>query len=227
MTRMLLVHVMVVGVWAIIPGPAGAAPVPPDPPFSEEVQALLKKLDDPDAAVRQGSVVQLRLLARRADIAGGKRERRGPAFAPKVKGLLPHIVRASEDKVEANRITALYALADTLDAAALPAIRARLEDESEAVRFKAACFLTEFKDAAGLDELKMALAKFRAKPESAGPFDVEQLLASLERITGKSFGEIPVNPSITSDSNVAVASEKRYRELLDTWAAWWAWEPGK
>ena len=227
MTRMLLVLVMVIGVWAIIPGPAGAAPVPPDPPFSDEVQALLKKLDDPDAAVRQGSVVQLRLLARRADIAGGKRERRGPEFAPKVKGLVPYLVRASEDKVEANRVVALYALADTLDAAAVPAIRARLKDESEAVRFKAACFLTEFKDAAGLDELKKALARFRKDPKSGGMFDVEQLLASLERITGKSFGEIPVNPSITSDSDVAAASAKRYRELLDTWAAWWAWEPGK
>ena len=95
------------------------------------------------------------------------------------------------------------------------------------VRFTAACLLTEFKDASGLDEMKKALARFRGKPESAGPFDVEKLLASFERITGKSFGEIPANPSLSSDSGVVAASEKRYRELLDTWAAWWAWEPGK
>jgi hypothetical protein len=110
---------------------------------------------------------------------------------------------------------------------AVAAIRERLKDKSEAVRFHAACFLTEFKDASGLDEMKKALGRFRADPKAAGPFDVERLLASFERVTGKSFGEIPANPSISSDSRVAAASEKRYRELLDTWASWWDWKPGK
>jgi hypothetical protein len=227
MTRLMLLAAAAV-LCAVNPGPsAGAAPVPADPPLPEEAQALVKKLDDPDPAVRQGAVVELRLLARRADIAGGRREKRGAEFAPKVKGLVPYLVRAAGDKVEANRMLALYALADTLDPAAVAAIRERVKDDSAMVRFTAAGLLTEFKDASGLDEMKKALARFREKPESAGPFDVEKLLASFERITGKSFGEIPANPSLSSDRVVAAASEKRYRELLDTWAAWWAWEPGK
>jgi hypothetical protein len=63
------------------------------------------------------------------------------------------------------------------------------------------------------------------KPTSAGSFDAERLLSSFQRITGKSFGEIPMNPFITSDSRAAAAATQRYRELLDTWAAWWDWMP--
>lgn len=204
-----------------------AAPVPADPPFPEEVQALLKKLGDPAVEARLDAIQKLRMLARRADISGGQRVRRGDEFPPKVKGLVPYLVKAAGDEVEQNRVAVLYALADTLDPAAVVAIRERLKDRSETVRFHAACFLTEFKDAAGLDEMKAALKRFRADPRAPGPFDVERLLASFERITGKSFGEIPMNPFIASDTRVIAASEKRYRELLDTWAAWWDWTPGK
>ena len=204
-----------------------AAPVPADPPFPEDVQILLRKLNEPAAEARSEAIQQLRLLARRADIAGGQRVRRGEEFAPKVKGLVPYLIRAAGDESEQNRVSALHALADTLDPAAVTAIRERLKDKSEAVRFQAACLLTEFKDAAGLEEMKKALKRFRADEKAAGPFDVERLLASLERVTGKSFGEIPANPLISSDTRVIAASEKRYRELLDTWAAWWDWKPGK
>ena len=205
---------------------AAAAPVPADPPFSPEVEALLKKLNDPDAAMRRKAISDLRTLARRANIVGGQRERRGEEFAPKVKGLVPHLARAAGDEDEWNRKFALHALADTLDPAAVVAIRGRLKDESESVRFAAACLLTEFKDASGLDELKKALPRLRAMPDSAtGPFDTEMLLASLERITGKSFGPIPPNPLISSDTRVIEASTKRYAELLDAWAAWWEWKP--
>ncbi len=204
-----------------------AAPVPPDPPFPDEVQVLLRKLNEPAAETRLDAIQQLRLLARRADVSGGKRIRQGAEFAPKVKGLVPYLVRAAGDEAEQNRVAALYALADTLDPAAVSALRERLKDTSAAVRLSAACLLTEFKDAAGLDEMKVALARFRADPKAAGTFDVEKLLASFERITGKGFGEIPMNPLIMSDGRAAAASQKRYAELLDTWAAWWAWEPGK
>src|SRR3954447_21029175 len=68
-----------------------AAPGPPDRPFPAEVLALLKHLDDPAPAVRLEAVQRLRVLARRVDAAGGKRERRGGEFAPKVKGLAPYL----------------------------------------------------------------------------------------------------------------------------------------
>ena len=64
-----------------------------------------------------------------------------------------------------------------------------------------------------------------AETRPARQFDVERLLASFERITGKGFGPIPPNPIISSDTRVIAASEARYRELLDTWAAWWDWQP--
>jgi HEAT repeat protein len=204
-----------------------AAPVPADPPFPADVQALLRDLGDPAAEVRGRALHELRLRARRVDVFGGQRVRRGEEFAPRVPGLVPYLVKAAGDEAEGNRVLALYALADTLDPAAVAAVRGRLKDKSPAVRFQAACLLTEFKDAGGLDEMKAALKRFRADPKAAGPFDVERLLASLQRLTGKGFGPIPPNPFISSDTRVIAASEARYRELLDTWAAWWDWEPGR
>ncbi|MBN9518753.1 hypothetical protein J0H58_09575 [bacterium] len=204
-----------------------AAPVPADPPFPADVQALLRDLTDPAAPVRQRAIGELRLRARRVNVSGGQRVRHGEEFAPRVPGLVPHLVRAAGDEDESNRALALYALADTLDPAAVVAIRGRLKDASRVVRFQAACLLTEFKDASGLDEMKAALGRFRADPKATGSFDVERLLASFQRITGKSFGPIPQNPLLASDGRVAAASEARYRELLAAWAAWWEWEPGR
>jgi hypothetical protein len=205
---------------------ASAAPVPADPPFSPEVEALLKKLNEPDAEKRREAINELRMLARRVSVSGGRRERRGEEVAPKVKGLVPHLARAAaSDEDEWNRKFALYALADTLDPAAVVAIRERLKDKAESVRFLAACLLTEFKDAAGLDEMKKGLSRLRARPDAVSSFDTELLLASFERITGKSFGPIPPNPLILSDLKAIAASEKQYAELLDAWAAWWDWKP--
>jgi hypothetical protein len=193
---------------------------------------LVKNLDDADEAVRREAVQQLRLLARRVDRVGGKRIQRGGEFEPKVKGLVPALIRASGDRVETNRMVALYALADTLDPAAIAAIRDRLKDQAESVRFNAACLLTEFNDVSGLPELKKALVGLR-KPGAQDPlspygiFGVERLLASFERATGKSFGEIPLSPALMSDSRAAEAATRRHQELLDTWDAWWEWVPSK
>ncbi len=77
--------------------------------------------------------------------------------------------------------------------------------------------------------MRKALARLRKTGEKqAGLLSwdywtlVERLLASFERITGKSFGEIPLNPSL---SGVAGAGEREYRQLMDDWAAWWDWRP--
>ena len=146
---------------------------------------------------------------------------------------MPYLIKAASDRAEQNRVTALFALADTLDPAAIAELRHRLTDDSEKVRFQAACFLTEFKDASGLGEMKKALERLHTPPESRLTADqdyervqtAERLLASFERITGKSFGPVPREPGLSSDLSLAEASRLRYQELLDVWAAWWAWEP--
>jgi hypothetical protein len=205
-----------------------ASPVPADPPFAPEVEALLKKLTDPDAAKRAEAIQSLGFLSQTVRVTAGARDVIGKESDPKVRGLVPYLARAvAADTNEENRAALVLALADTRDPAAVAAVRERLKDKSESVRFAAACVLTEFKDAAGLDELKKALARLRTNDRypDVGMYDVQRLLASFERITGKSFGEIPPNPHTDSIIERAAASNKRYRELMDTWAAWWDWKP--
>lgn len=189
---------------------------------------LCELLKDSDEKVRRQAIHGLRMMAKRTNRSGGKRIQRGADFAPKVEGLVPYLISAASDKAESNRISALYALADTRDLSAVLELRNRLKDTSKKVRLYAACFLTEYQDAAGLPEMREALARLR-RIDSADNLDyywqVEMLLASFERVTGKSFGQIPLNPDLCSDTRQIQNIEKRYNTLLDTWAEWWAWEP--
>lgn len=189
---------------------------------------LCDLLKDADEKVRGQAIHGLRMMARRTDRSGGKRIQRGPDFAPKVEGLVSYLTCAASDKVEWNRISTLYALADTRDPLAVLELRNRLKDPSEKVRLYAACFLTEYYDASGLPEMRDALARLRLT-DPAGILDyyeqAEMLLASFERITGKSFGDIPLNPHLSSNTRQIPAIEKSYATLLNTWAEWWAWEP--
>jgi len=198
--------------------------------IKESAAQLCKLLKNTDEKVRGQAIHDLRMMARRTDRMGGKRLQRGQEFAPQVEGLVPYLVSAANDEVELNRICALYALADTRDPLAVLELRNRLEDPSEKVRFHAACFLTEYQDASGLPEMRDALARLiKTDPDPIDDFiyyhNAEILLASFERIIGKSFGEIPLNPSLCSDTREIPRIEERYDTLLDTWAEWWAWEP--
>jgi len=197
---------------------------------TESAALLCKLLKDSDENVRGQAIHGLRMMARGTNRAGGKRTIRGMDFAPRVEGLVPYLISAVSDKAEINRVSALYALADTREHPAVLELRNRLSDTSERVRFYAACFLTEYQDATGLSEMREALARLRRiVPEDNLNYDhyvqVEMLLASFERITGKSFGRIPMNPILCSDTRQIQNIEKRYNTLLDTWARWWAWEP--
>lgn len=201
---------------------------------NEESAALLcKLLKDPDDGVRWQAIHGLRMMARRTDRGGGKRIQRRTDFDPKVRGLVSYLISAANDKAERNRVSALYALADTRDPSAVSEMRNRLKDPSEKVRLYAACFLTEYQDAAGLPEMRKALSRCRGidvkrlavELDYSYYHEVELLLASLERITGKGFGPIPLNPTLCSDLRRMQDIKKRYKALLDTWAEWWAWEP--
>ena len=174
--------------------------------------------------VRSSAVRGLRIMARRTNRSGGKRAQQGPDFPEKVKGLVPYLVEAANDVTERVRVSALYALADSRHVAAVAAIRNRLDDRSARVRLYAACFLTEYRDASGLPEMRKALTRFKKTASEPGIdyTQLEMLLASFERITGKTFGEIPMNPSLVSWDQ---GEEQRYKKLVDTWHAWWIWQP--
>ena len=178
--------------------------------------------------VRCDAALGLRNLSRRVERGGGKRVQSGSVHEPKVPGLVPWLIEAANDPSERVRTFALYGLADSLDPAAVADLKKHLKGSSQTVRFYAACFLTEFQDASGLSEMREALARLRKAGEMRREnmleywHQAEMLLASFERITGKSFGEIPLNPTLSS---VAGAGVREYHELMDTWAAWWDWRP--
>lgn len=181
-----------------------------------------------EKAVRQAIGAVLGTKTKRTIDPKDERSEELVEFAPEVEGLVPYLVSAANDEVENNRICALYALADTRDPLAVSELRNRLKDPSENVRNYAACFLTEYQDASGLPEMRGALVRLcRTDPNSNWDYyrRAEMLLTSFERITGKSFGEIPLNPHLCSDTRQIPVIEKRYNTLLNTWAEWWAWEP--
>ncbi len=84
-----------------------------EPPDSEKAAVAIRLLDSPDEKVRAEAVGKLRLLARRVDRNGGQRVQRGEAFAPKVPGLLPELIKAAHDPAHQVRAVVAYALADT------------------------------------------------------------------------------------------------------------------
>ena len=57
------------------------------------------------------------------------------------------------------------------------------------------------------------------------PFDLDRVVSAFERVTGKSFGELPMNPMLSSDSRVIERDTARRIEILNTWAQWWDWTP--
>ncbi|MBP8305131.1 MAG: HEAT repeat domain-containing protein [Phycisphaerae bacterium] len=193
----------------------------------------VREPNDEDSAlyevlVRCEAVHGLRRMSRRTDRTGGQRIERSADLDPAVPGLVPYLVLAADDKAEQVRVTALYALADTRDPVAVLELRKRLDDPSDRVRLYAACFLTEVQDASGLPEMRRALARLcLADPTQDFRFyaDVEMLLASMERITGKGFGPIPMNPMLSSSTTQGEANSRRYQALLRAWAQWWDWEP--
>jgi hypothetical protein len=184
--------------------------------------ALIERLKDPDEQVRFETVHGLRLMSLRVNRSGGKRIQQGPEHPPQVEGLVPWLMVAANDASEGVRVHALFALADTRNALATQEIRNHLNDSSQRVRLSAACFLTEFQDGSGLPEMCQGLERLQAadpKLDFMYYAAAESLLASLERITGKSFGEIPMNPDFCSLTEQAETIKAQYRKLIP---AWWA-----
>ncbi len=170
--------------------------------------------------VRQTAVRGLGRMAKRTDRTSHQRIPRRPEFSAKVPGLVPYLISATDDKAVRVRLTALIGLADCRDPRAVPALRACLKDTNTEVRRYAACYLTEYHDATGLPEMRAALSRLKDARIGTEHYALEMLFASFERITGKSFGEIPTLDCVWEASEI-----RRYRELHDAWAAWWDWQP--
>jgi hypothetical protein len=199
-------------------------------PTKASADLCVAALGDASAEVRGQAIGRLWLLSRRADKVSDRRERtRADLAAPPIEGLVPHLLKAADDAAPTNRTTALYALADTLDRAAIERLRKGLKDGDANVRFIAATLLSEFDDASGMGELKAELARLRegrGKDQMGMRFlHTGRLIASFERLTGKSFGKAPMNPMLMSDLRKAAQSEAEHDRLLDAWAAWWDWQP--
>src|SRR5437773_11346348 len=128
-----IAFVLAASTFAVLCGSTRAQEPPAPPPqaeLPEPVANLVRALDDPGEKTRSEAVQKLRLLARKVDRMGPSRLQRGEEFAPKVAGLVPHLVRAAADKAEEVRVLALFALADTLDPAAVKTLRERVKDPS-------------------------------------------------------------------------------------------------
>lgn len=201
-----------------------------DRPGKPTAEICTAALADPSSDVRGTAIQCLRLYSGRVDRVGPSRKEVSPQSDPKVEGLVPTLIKAADDAEPLNRVTCMYALADTLDPAAVVRLRAALKDGDENVRLAAACLLTEFNDNRGLPELKAALARQRLAIAKNDPMrfnNAGRLVASLDRITGKSFGVVPMNPMLSSDSRQAVKFEAEYDRLIEAWSQWWEWEPKK
>ena len=84
------------------------------------------------------------------------------------------------------------------------------------------------KDASGIGELKEVLHRLSghgAGEEFQFYREAEEVLLAFERITGKSFGEIPLNPTLSNDGGRAQTLAAQYHALVSAWAAWWDWAP--
>jgi len=130
----------------------------------------------------------------------------------------PAFAASGAAKPEANRSEALRDV-----------WRKQLKTGDKATRFEAACSLAACRDVSGLPELKRALERFQteaAKASFADYYNLKRLVIAFEQLTGKSFGELPPDPFILSDLAAAEKVKRRWQEVLDAWAKWWAWEPG-
>jgi HEAT repeat protein len=194
-------------------------------PTPQSADLLAAYLEVPDSKLRGAALHGLRRLASRIERRGVVDVPLEPEFAPKVDGLLPHLIAAANDEDPEIRASALFALADTRSPQAVKEIRHHLRDLDDTVRLRAACLLTEFDDDSGLDELGLALAKLTnpdAEEVSLRYFMAEHVLASLARITEDNPGPPPMQPALASNTGRAEELRKEYEDLLDRWALWWA-----
>ena len=196
---------------------------------TKDSAALLTEfLHDPNEEVRCKVIQGLRLMAARFH-RGGVKIPNQPADRPaKVDGLVPTLIVAAKDPSPNVRGLAAFALADARDPRATQQIRELLRDSSPGVRFNAAYLLTEFRDASGLGELKARLQRLnKAVPADFDYGSAEMVFAALERITGRSFGEIPLNPGLCSDASNVPRLQEEYLKLLKAWSDYTLKRPAK
>lgn len=176
--------------------------------------------------VRIEAVRGLGKMSRRTTRRGGTRIQTEPDVEPAVPGLVAYIIEAANDPAEGVRWHALHALADSREPGAVGELLNRLNDPSKRVRLYAACFLTEFDHNEGLPEMQQALIRLKnTEPNANDEFSyyssLQMLIASFDRITGKSFGQPPMQPGLFSNLSQADDARKQFATLLNHWQRWW------
>jgi hypothetical protein len=197
-------------------------------PSRETADLFTDLFKDPNEDLRSQALFGLRMLASRIDPSGRRGTQPEPAHPPKVDGLVPVLISAAKDASPQIRGSALYALADTRDPQAIAELRLMLQDAGQDIRLTAACLLTEVRDCSGVSEMKEALHRLAQQGATQDPrfyLDAENLILGFERVTGKSFGEVPLHPALYSDAAKGRAASERYHQLLNTWVQWWNWTP--
>jgi hypothetical protein len=193
-------------------------------PTSQSSEILVDHLDDADPQVRIVVVRGLRRFASRIERRGVVDVPRDAQFPPQIDGLVPVLIDAAGDDAAEVRQAALWALADAKGSDALDEIRRHLDDPDDRVRLLAACLLTESGDESGLPILGAALQRIAREDvdhRTVTIFDIEQVLASLARITPDNPGPPPMNPLLASSMGRAEELRNEMNDLVDAWAVWW------
>jgi hypothetical protein len=106
---------------------------------------------------------------------------------------------------------------DPLAVSAVSMLQGRLkDDESSQVRFEAACALAEFDNFSGKEELKNAIP---AMHSFAGPA-LGRAVSAIEKISGKTFGPVPLDPILVSDTSTIPTLLDQRQALLNKLAKW-------
>lgn len=192
---------------------------------AESAALLAELLDDDDVLIRRTAIQGLHRMTRRTDHFGPQRQVRQRNLHPAVTGLFPELVKAAQDKDKWVRMTAIHAIADSRNPAAVSALRERLKDAAPEVQFRAACLLAEFGDDAGLEVIGRRLQQLKAdgNRDAVGYYpDAAMLAAALMRLSGQDFGKIPMNPHLCSDTREIPRLKLQYDDLIQACSKWWA-----
>jgi hypothetical protein len=182
-------------------------------------KALLALLSDPDNEFRTAAIHGLTAGIMRHENDGDIDQ----VFSALIKQAPSEQFEGSRSRIcmvmsyLAGKVAPGVRKANPLAVSAVGMLQGRLkDDESPQVRFEAACALAEFDDFSGKEELKKVVP---AMDSFAGPA-LGRAVSAIEKISGKTFGSVPLDPILASDTRTIPALRDQRQALLDKLAEW-------